>query len=162
MAEVDILNKLSESSPAILFGLALILLVFRADGIIQAVRALVQTWNDGQKEREDALAQLQTQTIKATNDAFEKAMQSVTKAMADSREFYVSRLEDAMKGNRMLEEEIQDLKDQLKEKEKRIGELETQVKQLTESLLAVSNKQEKNDNAQKRTARRASHAGAGL
>ena len=140
MNETQLIAALSDASPAIALAVMAILLILRASSIIQAVERVVHEWNVGQKERSDALTELQTQTIRASNDAFEKAMSAVTRSMAESREFYVERLNDAMQASHVLEARIQTLEDQLKERDVRIRELEAQVHRLTESLLAAASK----------------------
>ena len=138
MSETQIIGALSDASLAVIGGAIVVIFLLRLSGIIQAVERVVHEWNSGQKERSDALAEMQTQTIRAATDAFEKAMSAVTASMAESREFYVARLNEALQGNHTLEARIQTLEDQLKERDRRIRELEAQVQRLTESLLAAA------------------------
>ena len=165
MNETDLIRALADSGVAVIGGLIAAIFLLRLSGIIQAVERVIHAWNAGQKERSDALAEMQTQAIRAATDAFEKAMSAVTESMAESRVFYVERLNEALQGSRALEARIQTLEDQLAERDRRIKELEAQVQRLTETLLAAaSHKKTKEDPSEttQPSGRRAERVGAGV
>ena len=157
MGELDILSKLSDAGLVVLFALTLLAMVLRAPNIIGEITRLVQTWNVGQKERSDAIAELQTQTIKSANDAFEKAMSAVTEAMAESRRYYVEQLQSAMKGNQLLEQKVQGVEDENEELRSEVKVLREEIKNLREENVQLR----KDLNAKtKRSSRSAGRAAA--
>lgn len=157
MVDLDVLNSLSDASLAIVLGLGIIVFLLKLPDVIRAVDHLVQSWNLGQKERSDAIAELQTQTIKAANDAFEKAMTAVTESMAESRRYYVEQLQSAMKGNQILEQKVQGLEDENEELRTDVKNLREEVRILREENVELR----KGNNAKPKTrARRAADRAA--
>ncbi len=82
-------------------------------------------------------ATLQEKSFAAAADAVKQAVEAMTRTQAQSREYYVGKLEDMRAGMKILEERIDDLEEEVKDKDKRIEELERENGRLHRELDAL-------------------------
>lgn len=140
MTEQQIINVLTQVSPLVAF---LIVLIFG----IRGAPNIIDKWGDVEKIRNEGKQQdviAQSNIVAAATKSVETAVKAMQDTQAQSREFYVSKLEDMRTGMKILEDRIadqdkliSDLQEQVMEekkrgadKDKRIAELEREVASL--------------------------------
>lgn len=148
MNEKELIEQLFGASPYMATAIVALVLIVRASNIVGAVKGLVETWNDGSRERSEAMASVQTQAIKASTEAIEKAMNAMSQAMLETSKYHIQRLDDMRLGmttlerrvdeveedNAKLREENQKLRDELKERDQKVRDLEKEIETLRQRL----------------------------
>lgn len=131
---------MKDAGTPIAISIVMIVALMVANRIIDAWTRNVQVRNDGEKQRSDMLQTLQSETIKASSTAFERAINVfVTRVEGMEREIRELKVDNDRKSRRVEEQdrEIAELRAKVNSQASEITDLtekvELQQKQLTEA-----------------------------
>ncbi len=141
MIEQQILDALTVASPIAVIMIGLIFIVRAMPSIFVEWRKVEEVRKDGKKQDFEAQANI----VAAGTRAVETAVRAMQETQTQSREFYVTKLEDMRAGMHLLEQRIQELEDQVEDKNKRIEELEQENKRLHEEIDTLRRRMNRNE-----------------
>lgn len=154
MNEQEFIGLLLQASPSLIFAVALFALVWKAKDIIAGIRALIEVLNEGERIRREREAITSEAGIKAVEIAV-RSMEEQAKINAKNAQEFVQQIighseirqKEMLAGMRLLEGEnqelhgeINELRDQLEDRDKQIAGLRDEVDSLRARLNGMAKK----------------------